>query len=508
MRLNDACCTTLTMPPFPGRLVRYLTRQRAPKVGLRVSLAEARKLREAMVTAPLWPTTAVPWSLKHHQHLPLEKRQVHRHRRRNRMHPATSRVPTFMPSWIDSLPARVAPQPSRPSTSSQRIPPPPPLPPSRCRRHHHLPSTLRSTPARLRRRLKRNEKMVRRRHGKRLSTARWDAEGFSLPSNQFPSPKMPSIRNLQVARSIASGEVASSECPICFSVPPESPTLVACGHIFCRECLLECIRGSVGNGAASTEESSLSERSSSMIPGAPVVRKGKGGRMHMLSAFFRASSAGEGSVSGDADGDARDEVGDGACPMCQDPVVLADCLAISDDGPCTAFPERAATSAAVSTASDSAADGTHADGGEGSGLVHSPSLWLGKTRVSDGAVEIKKNHKPLWASPSETPKPTATPEIPGLKQLPSWRTSCKLSWLQRHLEELHAAEPSTKVRSKWLEAVTLFYLSQPNLHGAFVIARSLCSASGRQCLIWCSGCSTVLTQAAIADFQAFDSTEV
>jgi hypothetical protein len=33
--------------------------------------------------------------------------------------------------------------------------------------------------------------------------------------------------------------------------------------------------------------------------------------------------------------------------------------------------------------------------------------------------------------------------------LPSWRTSCKLSWLLNFLVELHQTEPETKVRPKF-----------------------------------------------------------
>jgi SNF2 family DNA or RNA helicase len=146
----------------------------------------------------------------------------------------------------------------------------------------------------------------------------------------------------QVSQSISSG---LGECAVCLE-PPARPTLLPCGHTFCRACLLNCF------------------------------------------AAAKASSEGV----------------DGACPLCEAPVVLADVLSVDPTrGPIAAF-----------------ASSPPADAKEATTLS---SVWLG----------------------TQAPGCLLSSQESAVSALPAWRPSIKLAWLKSHLTALHRDEPQTKV---------------------------------------------------------------
>ena len=159
----------------------------------------------------------------------------------------------------------------------------------------------------------------------------------------------------QVSQSITSG---LEECAVCLE-PPSCPTLLHCGHTFCRACLLNCF-------AADTTKNTSS-----------VQAKGE-------------------------DGEAA---ADGLCPLCEEPVVLAKVLAVDPTrGPVAAFsPPRSSDANTTTTTAASAA----------AAATSSPSLWLGKH--TSGSTISKGRDEEAGGGPAELPTWRSSTKLDWLK---------------------------------------------------------------------------------------------
>jgi len=161
----------------------------------------------------------------------------------------------------------------------------------------------------------------------------------------------------QVSQSITSG---LEECAVCLE-PPSCPTLLHCGHTFCRACLLSCF-------AADAKKKKKNHSST---------------RTH-------AEDVEEGAV-------------DGVCPLCEEPVNLAKVLSVDPTrGPVAAF----SPSRGDSVKSTSAAASVEA--------TSSPSLWFGK-HASSSSVSKGSDDRDDRGGASELPSWRSSTKLDWLK---------------------------------------------------------------------------------------------